>query len=456
MRNQNDSNNEDSDIAQANITTGMALPGGAMVEQLSGRNLLLYAEGEERIGATIEYAGRHYRPVRFDNELEDALHLPQATAEFDGVGSLLKKIANAMECHARLDAPTNLLVASFTLATWVAEFLPTVPVLNVWGTSGTETALWTLLTHLCRRPLRLVDPSLRQLSQLPRGLAPTILLRRLGDTALRRLLSICDDGEVLYGNGLLRICSPIVVFTARPVSVPALRLRLPASRPPYGRIAQSQIEELRQIQRQLVRYRVTRYQQVAQSNFDAPGFCPETRVIARILGACAEGDESVQQQIVAALQDQDEGAKVISSHSVEAVVLEALLVLIHEKRSHAFITEIKKLTEGILLGRQQITALVDRDMGRMLREDLGLSTTRRSKGICLSLNTLACAAIHREAYARGVLTLLEPRPDCSYCNQLVADVPLAEATSGPVAACTPYSLLSKLGRGWRHLDRLTH
>src|ERR1039457_4862865 len=134
-----DLNNKDSDVARANVTTGMALPGGAMVEQLARQRLLLYAEGQEWIGATIEYGDRNYRPVPFDNELEDALHLPEATAEYECVGSLLKKIAKAIECHARLDAPANVLVAGFMLASWVPEFLPMTPVLNVCGPPGTET-----------------------------------------------------------------------------------------------------------------------------------------------------------------------------------------------------------------------------------------------------------------------------------------------------------------------------
>src|ERR1019366_8636758 len=102
-----DLNNKDSDVARANVTTGMALPGGAMIEQLARQRLLLYAEGQEWIGATIEYGDRNYRPVPFDNELEDALHLPEATAEYECVGSLLKKIAKAIECPAPLSPPTQ-------------------------------------------------------------------------------------------------------------------------------------------------------------------------------------------------------------------------------------------------------------------------------------------------------------------------------------------------------------
>jgi len=428
-------NNNDSAVRLV-VTAGMVLPDGSIIEQLAGNKLLLVAKDRMQIGASVDHNGSRYVPAPLDAYAR-VLHLPDEPAEHSSVGQLIQDIAAAIERNIDIDAQSSLLVAVFVLCTWVADFLPLPPVLNLWGAAGAETALRDLLHCLCRRPLTLVDPSLRQLSQLPQGLGPTIFLRQPSDAALRRLLSVSGDKEIFYGNGLLRMCSPIVVFTSQPVSASALRLRLPSSSTTYRRIAQSEIKELRQIQRQLLKYRLSCYQQVAQSNFDAPGFCPETRVIARILGACAEGEESVQQQIVAALQDQDEGAKVISSHSVEAVVLEALLVLIHEKRSHAFITEIKKLTEGILLARQQITARVDRDMGRMLREDLGLSTARRGKGICLSLNVLVCAAIHREAYARGVLTLLEPRPDCSYCNHLVADITASTSDETSTTSGTP-------------------
>jgi len=414
-----DLNNKDSDVARANVTTGMALPGGAMVEQLAGQRLLLYAEGQEWIAATIEYGDRNYRPVPFLNELEDALHLPEATAEYECVGSLLKKIAKAIECHARLDAPTNLLVASFTLATWVAEFLPTVPVLNVWGTSGTETTLWTLLTHLCRRPLRLVDPSLRQLWQLPAGLAPTIFLRHPGDAALHRLVNVFGDEDMLCGGHLSRICSPTVVFTARPISVPALRLKLPTCGTPFRRITPSEVQALHQVQAQLLKYRLTRHQQVAGSSFDAPDFGPDTRVIARILGACLEGDEIVQEEIMAALKGHDEAAKVVASQSPEAVVLEALLVSIHEKRGSVRVKEITILTNAIFSQRRETMALSCKAVGAIINDLFERRTDRKSKGYEMSLDSTLCAAIHREAYSRGVVSLLEPRPDCRFCDEVV-------------------------------------
>ena len=248
-----------------------------------------------------------------------------------------------------------------------------------------------------------MDRSLRQLAQLPTGLRPTLFLRQPGEAALRRLLSISGDGEIFYRNGLLQICSPTVVFTTRPISTPAVRRRLPSCGTPFRRVSQSQIEELRQLQGQLLKYRLTRHQQVAESTFDAPNFCPETRLIARMLGACLEGDTKARQQMIDALGETDETTLASAAQSPEAIVLEALLVLVHERRDQAFMREIRELAQGIFLGRQDPTRLRDQDVGTIVRDTFGLVTRRQKKGISVDLEAIQSAAIHREAYARGVL-----------------------------------------------------
>jgi hypothetical protein len=283
-----------------------------------------------------------------------------------------------------------------------------------------DTTLRDLLNCLCRHALTLIDPSLRQLSQLPDGLAPTIFLRQPGDVAIRRLLDVSSDQNVLCGSHFLRICSPLVVFTARPASVPALRLTLPASGVPYRRIPQPQIEELCHIQRKLLRYRLTRHQQVAASGFDAPSFGPETRVIAHILGACVEGDKGVQQEIMTALQQHDETAKVVSAQSPEAAVLEALLVLIHERHTKAYVGEIARVAKGILFGRQETIRFSGKAVGSIITDHLGLHTKRQAPGYELRLDSATCLEIHRLARYWGVLSLLAPRSDCSFCTEALS------------------------------------
>jgi hypothetical protein len=224
-------------------TTGVALPGGAMIEQLAGRRLLFSASGKEQIGASINHAGQSYGPMPLEPAYESLL-CDQPAAPYTGLGSLLEKLSTTIHLHIGLDSRNSLLVAAYVLATGVAEFLPAPPCLNIWGPAGTETILFDLLSCLCRRPLTLLDPSLRQLSNLPKSLCPTIFLRHPTEKSLDRLLTTSRDPNVLYGGRLLHLSSPFVAFTTRPLSLPALRVALPVLGVPYRRLSPDQAREL--------------------------------------------------------------------------------------------------------------------------------------------------------------------------------------------------------------------
>ncbi len=82
------------------------------------------------------------------------------------------RVSEGIAEYAPLDENTIVLLASFVLSTWAVECLASAPVLNLWGPAGTENPLIDLLSCFCRRPLRLAEPSLSELSKLPRGLCP--------------------------------------------------------------------------------------------------------------------------------------------------------------------------------------------------------------------------------------------------------------------------------------------
>ena len=414
-------------------TTGMALRGGAMLEQLSGGRLLLWASGQAQISTSVTHAGRTYRPLLLVAGYEALLSA--GAALYGSLGELIQKVQSTFHTHTGLDPQNSLLVASFVLATWVAEFLPSLPCLNLWGPAGSETALRQLLVLLCRRPLALVEPSLRQLTQLPYTLGPTIILRQPSISALRRLLTLSADPHVVYGGRFLQLRSPVVVFTAHPVSLPFLGVALPRDRTPYRRLSPDQAGAARLLRPQLLQYRLASHPQVAHSGFDRPEMAHPTRVIARVLGACVEGDEAAQNQIVAALADRNETAKVMQSQSLEATVLEALLVPIHEKRSKVRVLDVATIATGILRGRQEIASLTSHEVGALISDPLGLTKTRQKRGYELRLDSTTCAAIHRQAHEMAVLSLLELRPDCRFCSDLVEATPAPTGTPG--APCAP-------------------
>jgi hypothetical protein len=202
---------------------------------------------------------------------------------------------------------------------------------------------------------------------------------------------------------------------------------MPAVGTPYLRLSQHQILELSTLGRQLLKYRLSSHRQVAGSRFDAPTFGHEARGIARILGSCLEGDEWWQEQIIAALGDHDEAAKIVLSQGNESAVLEALLVTIHERRTIARVGEITELANGILFARQEKDRLTSKAVGLMLRKALGLGTKRRASGYELKLDSNTCTAIHRSADSHGALSLVKPSADCTFCHDLTPSTPSAVA-----------------------------
>ena len=113
---------------QCQLTAGMILPDGAMLDLLAGERLLLYARGRERIGGSIEYAGKRYGPAPLPADYQRALRLPDRTVDYGSVESLVRSIAAVIGRDTELDAQSGLLIAAFVLSTWVwRNFCPLRP-----------------------------------------------------------------------------------------------------------------------------------------------------------------------------------------------------------------------------------------------------------------------------------------------------------------------------------------
>jgi hypothetical protein len=317
-----------------------------------------------------------------------------------------------------LDKDSAWLVASYILSTWVADCVPSSPCLNVWGPSGSETALVELLSSVCRQPLRVAEPSIRDLLSLPRGLVFTLILKRPSEQALRRLLAVASDPEVqlLRGGQARNMRYATVVLTTEPIVGVALGIPLLPATGPYRRVGRSEAQQVADdFQPRLMRYRLTQHRKVSGSQFDLPGFAPESRMLARILGATLEGSPHLQDRLSGILRSVDEQTKAEQSLGLGAVLAEALLTLCHENKPEAYVREITELANGILLGRHETVELTPKAIGVMLRQKLGLSTERRGPGYRLLLSQDTRRRIHQLAAAHHVLSMLEPFSDCGLC-----------------------------------------
>ncbi len=396
---------------------------GSAIERVRDRKLLLYKPGEnEKICTEHAINGNGYEPGCLDTQLEDSLRLPDRTEHFGTVEDLISSLSENIATYAPLDEATRVLLASFVLSTWVVDCLPTAPVLNLWGPVGTENPLIDVLSCLCRRPLRLTDPTVRELSVLPGGLCPTIVLKRPSQRVLTQLLAAATerDFSILRAGRLINLQCAIIAYTEEPFARAALSLPLlEAGTDQYKALGKAEAQHLLDhLSPRLLQYRLSQHVEIANANVDRPHLARGARALARLFGACTKGDPGVQDKIVRALQRIDEGIKVEQSQGSAAAVLEALLVLCHEKTQAAFVFEVTELANGILLGRHNGPELTPKVVGGIVRSKLGLSPRRRGPGYELALTGEIPRQIHRLANVWGVLSMQQPVTDCPACGEI--------------------------------------
>lgn len=404
------------------VTMGRPLSDGAVIEQIAGGQLLLKKDGKEQLGPSIEYVGVTYLPAPVTTELEQALAMPDRPADYDSINSLLQNVAAAIDPAGQLDSSSRTLTATFVLATWQSGATPLPPILNLSGPGGWESGLVDALRAVCRRAICILDCSAAQLQHLPPDLSPTLFVRQPSETALRRLLCAFRDRIVFAGDGFFEITGAIVAITARPLGLPALQVALTAPGVPHHSVSRQQTEpSLVHLRRQLLAYRLDRFHHVQVADFDVHTLGAETRPLASVLASCVDGDANAGRELTAALQAYDKDAKAASANRGEAVVLEALLVLIHEGHEDAHVGEITELANGILLARDERAKLYAREVGPILRERLGLGLERDKYGWNLTLGRTTAQVIHWQAHARGARSLMEPRVGCACCVKLFSD-----------------------------------
>lgn len=417
------------------FTLGKLFPDGSAIERLRDRQLVLWQNREEVIARTLSCQDRLYAAAPLDPKLEEFLVLPAGTADFGGVEDLVADLCLVITTRVGLDEESALLIASYILSTWVVDCLPSTVCLNPWGPAGSDTTLIELLSCVCRRTLRLAELSVRELASLPDDLCPTVILKQPSQRVLGQLLAVTGEPNVLLvrAGRLVNLRCATVACTQYPVSALALSISLLLSQT-KDRISKADARQLsEEFQPRLLRYRVTQHLYVANSQFGVTGFAPQTRVLAGILGATAEGAPAVQTRIVEALKQLDEQFKSEQAQGLDAVVLEALLALCHENKSSARVLEVTEIANTILLGRHDHRELSPKAVGSILRNQLGLSTKRRGPGYELSLANERRARLHHLAAVHNVQSMLRPKADCPFCD----GVPRTTATSLSVPRPTP-------------------
>jgi hypothetical protein len=406
------------------VTTARLFADGAAIDQTKGHQLLLWHDGHGRVSPAVDYRGEMYTAMTLNGELEHLLRLPAGVEDFGSVQQLIADLGEVLTRCPGLDGDAALLAAVAIQASWLPECLPGPLIINPWGPPGTETALVDLLACLCRRPLRLAEPSLQALASLP---VSTLILQHPNDRTLRRLEAAVGMPKTCFVSGgeLAQMRCAIVAVTSKPITLPAITIPLTPAAGAVPRIRTSEEQALvERFSPRLLHFRVSRHTIVSSSQFDAPGLCPEVRTLARTLGAVLEGEPELQSHVTHALHALDEQQRGERSQTTAAVVLESILALLHAGVSAAYIGRICDLANDFLENREERMQLSPKAVGEILRREFGIVPHRRAPGFEADLDTDTQRRIHGLASAYGVLQHVA---GCPRCEEMVTSIPTENA-----------------------------
>jgi hypothetical protein len=157
---------------------------------------------------------------------------------------------------------------------------------------------------------------------------------------------------------------------------------------------------------------------VKASDFDVPEFSGSIRGLARTLGACIVDAPDLLTSLVMQLQDHDQAVRLDRVSQIHSILMEALLVCCHERRSDVHVIELAELANDIFSRHGEPLQLSAREVGGKLKT-LGFSTVRLdSAGRGLYMLGENCKRIHELGTLYGVPSLKERLPGCPQCQEV--------------------------------------
>src|SRR5438132_917615 len=100
------------------LTSGELFPDGSAIELVAaGERLLLWTNGSETIGPSIDWAGATYKPALLEPGLLRALHFPAQTTDYGSVESLIGELSAETRDYLGLNDDQAFQAATFLAKT---------------------------------------------------------------------------------------------------------------------------------------------------------------------------------------------------------------------------------------------------------------------------------------------------------------------------------------------------
>jgi hypothetical protein len=395
--------------------------------------LLLWDGTKAKVAAQIKYGCRTYEPVAVDPTVVRGVRWPTCRCDCGSTRELFDRILGLItRCTGVADQPARLL-AYFIFSTWFPDRLTVVPGVAILSpTVSSAIQLLRLLHRVCRRSILLGGTPQHDLISLPLALSPSLLIDRPTLTrSLRSFLSTSNRRGLFAARRgkILDVCCPKVVYfgmgeVPEAIASGMLRIALPPTAVRSQVFDDGELNAIAtELQGKMLAYRLANFANIQVSELPGTNFTDQTRELAVNLAACVIGDCELARGVVPLLKEQDEYVRGQRDRELETVVIEAVLVVVHErKKDRVQVKEIASLANSILRSRGEFIEYSPEEVGHRL-DILRLQRTRGAAGMCLILTSDMRRFVHRLARTYDVPSVANVVSGCRDCK----------AASGPAS-----------------------
>jgi hypothetical protein len=347
--------------------------------------------------------------VRFPAE---SVPVPTASTPYGAIDELFDRLQKAIAAQACLSEPASRLLAHWTLSTWFPDALSLAPALAVVGPGYEGEQVLCALRNFCRYPLMLMRADINSLKNVNWHTTPTLLFHDPSVTKQMASLLGCTAtrGHLVGDAGYYRdFFGAKAVYLGEEVSadrIPLCSVRINvhpiAAARAIDKASRLTEIEVQKLQNELLNYRLKNLVRVYNSKFDASQLSSDTRAVTNALGACIIDSPDLQSQLISLLTPVESQREADRSMGIEAVALEATLILCHAGKKELLAGEISIEANRIQKARGERLTYSAEKIGHAMKK-VGLYTRRLGHaGRGLAMDVATMVRVHELAAVYGV------------------------------------------------------
>ena len=377
-----ENNGSESDVHTIK-SSGEIFSDGSSIELITSPDgetlLLLYCTGERTEIAREIRCGEHvYQPVALHSSLRRALRFPTGIVDCVDGATLFREIVELQQEFGGVSEYGAFSVAAWDFASWLADVLPSPPLLLVSGSKlSPAITLFRLNRCLCRRGLVLAEISRSALASLPMELRPTIMVAQpeLSDRFWSIWTASNHRGTFIPGprGTVLDVVGSRALFTGPDgtsrCTDNAIHISLP---PECSNIARLDDRQEKQIAAkylpQLLRYRVDFLRRLRDSGFAKSEASFSNGDFAGTLKFCLPDGPAVTDGVGRLVRQEEEDRERRLACDLGAVIVEVLWTKLQDSRADLGVSRIADFANAILRLRGENREYSAPEVGWQLRQ----------------------------------------------------------------------------------------